>query len=333
MKAALLTEKGFIIKDVQKPRIGKTEALIRVKSVGICGTDLAIYKGTYKFPLPRILGHEIAGEIAEIGSNKSKFNIGDRVTTEINITCGKCYYCMHGLKTHCINRKALGITEDGGFAEYVKVPIINLHKIPDNITYNQATFIEPLAASIQAFRLTPIKEKESFVVVYGTGKMGLLEIQVAKILGAAKVIAIGRSDSQLKLARKLGADVTINSTKEDPIQRVKDETEGLGADITVECTGNPEVINKAIKMTRNRGTVALKSTHGIFVNIDITQIVVREMNLQGSRCGEFPPAIEMLKNKQVKVDSLISAEYSLDKIEEAFQFAMKRGVIKVIIHP
>ena len=330
--AAIFTEKGFVLKDVEKPPLGEDDVLIRVKSVGICGTDLAIYKRTYKIPLPRILGHEFTGVIAEVGKKVTNLLKGDRVTSEINITCGKCYYCTHGMPTHCINRTAVGISRDGALAEYIAVPAKNVHKLPENINFDEGTFIEPLAAAIQTFRMSPIS-KEDVIAIYGSGKMALLISQVAKVFGAAKIIVIGRNNKKLQLAKELGADVVVNVNEKDPVEVVKAEGHGVGADIVVEATGNPDVLEKAIKMTRSRGTLAVKSTHGIKAPINITEVVVRELGIQGSRCGEFPPAIEMLEKGKIKVKPLISEVYPLEKVTDAFKAALSSSTIKVIVHP
>ena len=332
MKAAVLTEKGFILKEMEKPVIKDKEVLIRVKAVGICGTDLAIYKRTYKISLPRILGHEFTGVVDAVGENVTSVSIGERVTSEINITCGKCYYCTHGMPTHCMNRTAIGISRDGAMAEYIAVPEENVHRLPKNIDFDEGTFIEPLAASIQTFKMSPLKKSDT-VAIYGSGKMALLILQVAKALGASKVIVIGRNKKKLELAKKLGADKIIDVTYEDPVNAIKEETYGVGADMVVEATGNPEVLKNAIEMTRSRGTLALKSTHGISSPLNVTEIVVRELRIQGSRCGEFPPAIKLLKENKIQVKPLISEIYPLNRITDAFNAALDSRTIKVIVHP
>ncbi|MGQ4832886.1 MAG: zinc-dependent alcohol dehydrogenase [Candidatus Asgardarchaeia archaeon] len=332
MKAAVLTESGFKIKELPIPSISSNDVLIRVKSVGICGTDIAIYKGTYKKNLPLILGHEFSGVIERVGPSVKNLAEGMRVTSEINIVCNHCYYCTHGMRTHCINRKAIGISRDGAMAEYVVVPAENIHIIPDSLSFDEATFIEPLAAAIETFEMAPLG-KDDNIVIYGSGKMGLLIAQVAKIFGAKKVIVIGRTQWKLDLAKELGADVVINTKNEDVFSRVLEECNGVGCDYLVEATGNPEVVKDCFKLVRSRGVVSLKSTHGENVELNITDIVVRELRIQGSRCGPFEPAIKLLREKKVKVKPLISKIYPLEMVEEAFREAMSSDTIKVILHP
>ncbi len=328
MLAALYNGKHLELReDIPIPKLKDTEVLIKVKAVGICGTDLSILKGSYKIPVPRILGHEFSGVVSEIGKKVTNVQVGDRVTSEINITCGNCYFCKSGQKTQCISVRAIGIFEDGAFAKYVKVPESNLHNIHE-LPFEEATFIEPLAAAIQTFEMAPLRETDKNVVILGAGKLGLLILQVVKNKGK-KAIVIGRSN--LDLAKKLGADLVISIDK-DPVKRVMEETK-IGADVVVEATGVPEAMDLAMALVRNRGTINLKSTHGIRWMTDLTQIVVRELRIQGSRCGPFPAAIKMLEEGSVHVLDLISATFPLTQIQEAIDAATKPEMVKVIIFP
>jgi len=328
MLAALYNGKHLELReDIPIPKLKDTEVLIKVKAVGICGTDLSILKGSYKIPVPRILGHEFSGVVSEIGKKVTNVQVGDRVTSEINITCGNCYFCKSGQKTQCISVRAIGIFEDGAFAKYVKVPESNLHNIHE-LPFEEATFIEPLAAAIQTFEMAPLRETDKNVVILGAGKLVLLILQVVKNKGK-KAIVIGRSN--LDLAKKLGADLVISIDK-DPVKRVMEETK-IGADVVVEATGVPEAMDLAMALVRNRGTINLKSTHGIRWMTDLTQIVVRELRIQGSRCGPFPAAIKMLEEGSVHVLDLISATFPLTQIQEAIDAATKPEMVKVIIFP
>jgi alcohol dehydrogenase len=304
------------------------EVLIKVKAVGICGTDLSILKGTYKIPTPQILGHEFSGVVSELGKKVADvIQVGDRVTSEINISCGNCYFCKSGQRSQCTSVRAIGIFEEGALAKYIKVPDINIHKIHD-LPFEEATFIEPLAAAIQTFEMSPLRDTDKNVVIIGAGKLGLLILQLVKNKGR-KPIIIGRS--HLDLAKKLGAELTISIDK-DPVKRVMEETK-IGADMVIECTGIPESVDLALALVRNRGTINLKSTHGIRSITDFTQIVVRELKLQGSRCGPFPAAIQELEKGNVHVTDLISSTFPLTQIREAIDAAFKPGTIKVIVTP
>lgn len=329
MKAAILDTNGIELKDVPKPEPDKDEVLIKNMAIGICGTDLSILKGDYKIPLPRILGHEFSGVIEKVGKNVRNLSVGERVTSEINVSCGSCFFCRRGIRTQCLTVKALGIYLDGAFAEYTKTPAYNIHKIGD-ISFEKATFIEPLAAAINTFQLSPIKNNPDYknVVIIGLGKLGLLILQVANKLEGKQVIAIGKS--HLDLAKNLGANIVIG-TDENYHEKVHDLTHGIGADVVVEATGTPEGIEMAVDLVRNRGLVCLKSTHGLKVPIDVTSIVVKELKIQGSRCGDFKEAIKNID--KIKLEPLISKVYPLKDIEEAINAAKKSENIKIIIKP
>jgi len=185
--------------DIEVPKLRDNEVLIKVKAVGICGTDLSILKGTYKIPTPRILGHEFSGVIAEIGKKVAGIQVGDRVTSEINVSCGNCYFCKSGQRTQCTSVEAIGIYQDGALAKYIKVPYSNIHNIHD-LPFEEATFTEPLAAALQTFEMSPLCDTDKNVVIIGAGKLGLLMLQIVKNKGR-KPIVIGRS--HLELAKKL----------------------------------------------------------------------------------------------------------------------------------
>jgi len=327
MKAAVLTEKGIEIKNIPKPNIGEHDILIKNEAVGICGTDLSIIRGDYKIPLPRILGHEFAGYIEEKGAKVKNFKIGDRVTSEINVSCGECYFCKSGQRTQCLSVKALGIFLDGAFSEYTVTPDINVHKI-GHLSFDEATFIEPLAAAINTYKMSPLQKDHKNVVIIGPGKLGLLILQVTKLL-KRNVIVIGRS--HLDIAKKLGADYIIDITKENYIERVMELTDNIGADVVIETTGNSGGIEMGMKIIRNRGLFCLKSTHGLMVPIDITALVVKELHFQGSRCGNFQEALKIID--KIKLKPLISGIYPLDTIKLAINEALKRENIKIIVHP
>jgi alcohol dehydrogenase len=327
--AAILDGTAITVReDIEVPKLRDNEVLIKVKAVGICGTDLSILKGTYRIPTPRILGHEFSGVVAEIGKKVTDgIQVGDRVTSEINISCGNCYFCKSGQRTQCTSVKAIGIYEDGALAKYIKVPDSNIHNIHD-LPFEEATFIEPLAAALQTFEMAPLRDTDKNVVIIGAGKLGLLMLQIVKNKGR-KPIVVGRS--HLELAKKLGAELTIGIDK-DPVKKIMEETK-IGADIVIECTGVPESVDLAMTLVRNRGTINLKSTHGIRSMTDFTQVVVRELKIQGSRCGPFPAAIQELEKGTVHVMDLISSTFPLTQIREAIDAAFKPGTIKVVVLP
>ncbi|MFX1277178.1 MAG: zinc-binding dehydrogenase [Promethearchaeota archaeon] len=333
MKAAVYNGKFINIKEVQEPKPTDSQALIRVRSAGICGTDLAIVKGYLTTPTPLILGHEFAGEVIEVGNNVDQSWIGMRVSSEINSNIDKtCFYCTRNIYTQCLSRKALGIDIDGAFAEYIAVESYLLHEFPQSISFNEATFIEPLAAVFQVFEMMPLDEDDKVIAIFGLGKIGLLICQVAKLKGL-EIIVVDGSDRKLTLAKKFGAKETINRLKEKNIpEAIQDLTNGLGADVVIDATGNPDALKDIVASCRTRGKLHIKSTHGLATPINLTDIVVRELTLYSSRCGPFEKAIEGLESRNIKVKELISGTYPLEKIQEAFaSYEKSPDHIKIII--
>jgi alcohol dehydrogenase len=333
--AVLVSPEEITIEERQEPRLDPNEVLIKVKFAGVCGTDIALFSGEYKVPLPLVLGHEFSGEVVEVGSTLEKELIGKRVVAEINNSClsyrnkDLCRFCERGLSNHCARRTVVGIVSyDGAFSELVRVPVGSVHVLPPEISLKEAVFVEPLAAAIQTFELVPVN-KDDKVAVLGVGRLGTLISAVANSLGA-RVIAISRSKQKLERAKKFGASEVINSSLEDSVQKLKDITNGVGADIVVEATGTAEGLSAALELVRPRGTIALKTTCGLVSpSVNFTKAVVDEIRVQGSRCGPFDRAIERLKSGTIPVGSLISDSYPLEKVKDAIVAA--NSASKVLI--
>jgi threonine dehydrogenase-like Zn-dependent dehydrogenase len=334
MKAAVFDGQNLTVKSVDKPKISDSQVMIRVKSVGICGTDLAIINKSLATPTPIILGHEFAGDVVEIGSEVKNGWLNKRVTSEINSNIDfKCYYCKQGIHSQCVSRKALGIDIDGALAEFIAVDSYMLHEIPDSISYDDATFIEPLAAAYQTFEVMPLDQNDRTMAIFGLGKLGLLLTQVALSKGL-KLFAVDGSHKKVALAKKFGAQYPFNRFEGPNVpNKIKGLTNGLGADIVVDTTGNPAALKDVIASCRTRGKIHIKSTHGIDTPIDLTDVVVRELTIYSSRCGPFDKAIEGLDSGKVKVDKLISKKYKLEDIEKVISsFEDIHHHIKTIIH-
>jgi len=333
MKAAVFDGKAIHIKDVPIPKPKSSQVLIKVKATGICGTDIAIIKRNLPTPTPLIPGHEFAGIVEEVGKDVGTFWIGKKVTSEINANIDfNCYYCHRKIYSQCISRKALGIDINGSFAEYIAVDSYLLHEVPESIYFNEATFIEPLAAAYQTFETMPLEIDDKVMAIFGLGKLGLLITQVALLKGL-ELIVIDGSDKKLALAKKFGAQNLLNrvNVKNVP-NEIKRLTDGLGADIVVDTTGNPDALGEIVSSCRTRGKLHVKSTHGLETPINLTDIVVRELTLYSSRCGPFEKAIKGLKSGKIRVKELISEEYSLDLINEAFaSYEKNKDHIKTII--
>ena len=333
MKAAVFDGKEIGIKSVKEPEITRSQVLVYVKAAGLCGTDLAIVNGYLPTPTPIILGHEFSGEIVKVGKDVDQNWINKRVTSEINSNIDfNCYYCKKELYNQCISRKAIGIDIDGAFAEYIALESYLLHEIPDSITFDEATFIEPLAAAYQTFEMMPLDQNDKIMAIFGLGKLGLLITQVA-LSKRLTLIVVDGSDKKLNLAKQYGAHHIINRLAcKDILNEIKNITEGLGADIVVDTTGNPEAISDVIASCRTRGKIHVKSTHGLETPINLTDIVVRELTLYSSRCGPFEKAIEGLKSGKIQVKELISKKFKLDEIKQGFEsYKLSRDHIKTIV--
>ncbi len=333
MKAAVYDGSKITIKDISDPEIKESQALVRVKRVGICGTDLAIVNGHLPTPTPIILGHEFAGEVVKVGEQVDHSWLNKRVTSEINSNIDfNCYYCKKGQYTQCVSRKAIGIDIDGALAEYIALDSYLLHEIPDTIPYDEATFIEPLAAAYQTFEMMPIDKDDKNIALFGLGKLGLLITQVVLSKGLI-LIAIDGSDKKLNLAKQFGAHHLINRvTCKDVPNEIINLTNNLGADIVIDTTGNPNALREIVASCRTRGKIHVKSTHGLETPINLTDIVVRELTLYSSRCGPFEKAIDGLKSGNIQVRQLISKKVKLDEITEAFNsYKMSNDHIKTIV--
>ena len=327
-RAAVLIAPGKIeLQEKNVPDLSPGEALIRIRYAGICGTDLALYSGSYQALLPMVPGHEFVGEVVDVGSQEDSEWVGSKVTAEINNTCISwdkqelCPACSTGIPNHCQRRTVLGIVGcDGVLAEMAKVPVRNLHVIPDTIPLHHAVFVEPLAAAIQTFELTPLSPDQT-VVVLGAGRLGVLVCKVA-VLKGARVIAVSRSPYKLQLARKFGAHILLNACEVDVREEVLSLTKGLGADVVVEATGSPDELNTAFELVRPRGTICLKSTPGGETHgFPLIRSVVDEIQVQGSRCGPFGKAIRLMARHKLDMDALISQAYPLSEVSSAFDAA------------
>lgn len=314
MKAIVFNKKTYLGNKFPCPKPKQGESLIKVKLAGICRTDIEITKGYMGFN--GIPGHEFTGVVEE--SKDSKL-VDKRVVGEINCYCGKCVFCKSGLKNHCPNRSVLGIlNKDGAFAEYLTLPNKNIHLIPDNVTDEQAVFTEPLAA---AFRiLEQIKpKKDDRIVVLGDGKLGLLIAQ-ALSLKVRKLMLVGKHEKKLSIAGRKNIDTSI----------LKDFKE-RDVDVVVECTGSPDGFNMAADIVKPCGTIILKSTYAPSQTINPSLVVIKEINIIGSRCGPFKPALDALKKGLIDTSSLIEKTFSLGKGVEAIKHAKKKGMLKVLL--
>ncbi len=314
--------------DLPLPEPPEGEALIRVLRAGLCNTDLELVRGYY--PFRGVLGHEFVGAVEEGPSSL----LGRRVVGEINAVCGTCRHCTAGRRSHCARRTVLGIVDrHGAFAEYLTLPIPNLHLVPDEVSTDTAVFAEPLAAALEITEQVQLRPGDR-VLVAGDGKLGQL---VARALGltGCEVVAVGRHPRKLALLEASGVRTVLlprDSGEEDTEPDWNGGALEPGSfDVAVECTGNPSGFALARRALRPRGTLVLKSTYAGRLTMDASSVVVDEIALVGSRCGPFPPALRLLTAGRVEVESLIDARYPLAEAEAALERAGRRGTLKVLL--
>ncbi|MDO4720511.1 MAG: alcohol dehydrogenase catalytic domain-containing protein [Peptostreptococcaceae bacterium] len=327
----------YTVKDMPKPVIGKEDVLIKVKAVGICGTDVPILKGIREVPLPMIPGHEFAGDIVEIGENVTEFRIGDRVTPSIVIGCGSCYFCRGGRESLCDNIVETGIHVDGAFAEYVRVPAKVVHKLPDTMSYEQGASIDPIASAYHPLKKVHIQSEDT-VVVFGPGPIGLYAIQIAKTEGAKQILVVGikKDAHRLKLAKEIGADEIIVAGEEDVMQRISDLTEGRMADVVVEATGNHNIFNDTIQAVRKHGQIILIGIFHHEASADIAKIVRKEIIVRGSICytwQDYKECIDLVNAGRVRVEPIITSRYALKDVDQAMDEIDNGQPIKIILYP
>lgn len=317
MKAIVFDGRLKVV-DIPKPVPASGEVLIRVSVAGICNTDIEIMKGYLGFQ--GIIGHEFTG-IVENAAGDCPGMSGKRVVGEINCGCGICGLCRKGLEKHCPRRTTLGILgRQGALAEYTTLPIANLHEIPGSLSDEQAVFTEPLAAAFEILEQVKI-ERDHRVLVLGDGKLGIL-CALALNLTGAEILLAGKHPGKLDIAARQGI----------PALLIEDLPPGDGAfDMVVEATGKSQGLDIAMKLTRPRGKIILKSTVADNVPFDLAPVVVNEITIVGSRCGPFKPALEALANGSVDVKPLISAVFPARNAKDAFRAAGSAENLKVLI--
>jgi threonine dehydrogenase-like Zn-dependent dehydrogenase len=320
MKALRVERNKLAVKEIDQPE-SDGEALVRVLLSGVCNTDLEIARGYAGFK--GTIGHEFVG-IVEEASEQSL--LGQRVVGEINAGCGKCELCRAGDPRHCPDRTVLGIVgRDGAHAEFLRLPLTNLLRVPDKVADEHAVFAEPLAAACGIMERVTVESTDR-VAVIGDGKLGLLCAQTLALTGA-EVLLIGKHPEKLRIAERRGIET---ATVKAGAKRKRE------FDVVVEASGSPSAFTGALEMLRPKGVLVLKSTFAENVRvdeIDQAHLVVNEITILGSRCGRFQPALDLLKKGAIDIDSLISEEYPLSRGVYAMGRAEKKGVMKVFLRP
>ena len=340
MKAARFYGPGQPLKveDVPVPEVGCSDVLIKVKACGVCYSDVHKLHGSVILEhTPITLGHEVSGEIVEIGTDVKGFGKGDRVAVCCMVPCGSCHLCLTGRENVCARGEVtIGMQLDGGLAEYTLAPAGNVFKIPDTISYEEAAILtDALATPYHAIRLLCIKPGD-WVVIYGMGGLGMCAVQVANVNGA-RVIGVDLFDQKLKIAKELGAEYTINATKDDPVRRTIELTEG-GADIAMEFIGLAKTVEQAIKSVKSAGKVMLVGIgKGVF-NVDWQDILFKQLSVFGCYGvvrADFPKLIELVSTGRINLKRLITHIVPLTEANKAIEILDKKigDPIRVVVKP
>ena len=327
------------LEEMEKPAIGPGELLVRIEASGICGSDVMEWYRAHKVPL--VLGHEIAGEIAEVGQGVQRFKPGDRVAVTHHVPCMTCHYCRSGHHTVCETLRTTSF-DPGGFAEYVRVPAINVERgtflLPDSVSCEQGSFIEPLACVIRGQKQARFFPGCSLLVI-GSGISGLLHIMVARALGAGRIVATDMIDFRLEAARRLGAEATIRADENVPA-RFRELNEGRGADLVIACAGAPQAIEQALDAAGRMGTVLFFATTKpeVKVPLAVNEFFWRnEVTLTSSYAGspaDCETALELIRAGRLPVTETITHRLPLEEAGAGFDLVVNpRDSIKVIIEP
>lgn len=343
MKALLYTKPCTLeYTDVPEPAFGDDEILVRVQACGICGSDVQGYTGkTGRRLPPLIMGHEAAGVVEAIGRNVTDFTPGDRICFDSTVYCNQCPACKQGLFNRCDKRQVLGVSvptfkRHGAMAEFVVVPHWICAKLPDEMSFVQASLLEPASIGAHAASRAPITDSDT-VIVIGAGTIGLFILQAAKLRGARKVIACDINDFRLDLAREVGADACINAARTRPEAEVLELTDGHGANLTFEAVGFAQTFGQAISMTCTGGTVVAVGNLATQTEFNLQELVSRELTFTGSyaSAGEFRTCMDQIASGRIDVAPLVSEVLPLSDGVSAFERLLKaeEDLLKIVLEP
>jgi L-iditol 2-dehydrogenase len=339
MRAAVYyNNKDVRIEELPKPRIGEGEILVKVMASGVCGSDVMEWYRIKK--APRVLGHEIAGEIVETGADVERFHAGQRVFVSHHVPCNECRYCKAGYHTVCETLRRTNF-DPGGFAEFIRVPEINVRHgvflLPDGVSYEAGTFVEPLGCVVRGQRFAGIAAGQT-VLVIGSGISGLMHVQLARLKGAARIIATDISDYRLQAARRFGADVVIHATDDVP-RIVKDANEGRLADVVIVCTAALPAFEQAFESVDCAGTLLLfaPTAPDVRIPLPLHDVYFKSAKIVFSYAAverDITEAIELLRSKEFNAEGMITHRYGLAEIQKGFDsVARAQDSLKVIIFP
>ena len=312
----------LIIQEVEKPRISNsTDVLVKVKRVGICGSDMHIYHGTNPLAtLPRVVGHEVAGEVVEIGQDVAGIKVGDHVVIEPISYCGECYACRKGRQNVCEKLSVFGVHEDGGMREWFVLPEKQLHVVDPALAWEEIVLAEPYTIGAQAVWRGEVEEGET-VLIQGAGPIGICILKMAKLQGASVMIT-DLSDERLEFAKDSGADITVHAGKEDVQKRVEEWTNGEGANVVIDAVCLPMTFELSFDVVSTAGRIVVLGFDERPSSVSQLPITKKEVTVKGSRLqtDQFPKVVKLLNEGKLRHEGLVTHTFSLDDIQEAFNF-------------
>lgn len=342
--ARLYAPEDLRIEDAPAPEARPGEVVMRVRSCSTCGTDAKIFHhGHHHISLPRVLGHEVAGEIVEVGNGAEDFGVGDRVQVIAAIPCGECFYCRRGQETVCENLESIGYQYDGGFAELMRVPrkVLDrdgLNRVPDHVPLESASLTEPLACVLNGQEIAQVGTGD-VVAVLGAGPIGCLHVRLARARGASSIILADVNERRLELSARAQPDILIDSAKEDAVDAVRKATDGRGADVVITATGAGAAQEQALEMAAARGRISLFGglpRDNSVIRFDSNLVHYRELIVVGAY-GSAPrhnrAALELISTGAVEVEDLITHRVPLDRVRDAIDIVTSGEGLKVVVEP
>ena len=337
MLQQVMTEPGKIIfREVNVPTPGPDQVLVKIKKIGVCGSDIHVYHGTHPYTsYPVTQGHEVSGQIVKTGEYVKDLKEGQKVTIEPQVFCGCCYPCLHGKYNLCEKLKVMGFQTTGTASEYFAVDSSKVTPIPEEMTYSEGAMLEPLAVTVHAAKRFP-DVKEAKAVVFGCGPIGILLIQSLKAFGAAEILATDISDTRLELAKSLGADYTVNTMKNDYTEALLAAFGPDKADVAYDCAGSDITIDQAIQNARKGSTIILVAVFGKTAHVDLAKLNDSELDLNTSmmyRHEDYVDAIRFVKEGKIQLKPLQSAHFAFEDYLKAYEYIdnNREKTMKVLI--
>lgn len=337
MKQQVMVAPGQItFREIPVPEVGPDQVLVKIKKIGICGSDIHVYHGSHPYTsYPVTQGHEVSGQVVKVGEYVKDLSVGAKVTIEPQVFCGRCYPCLHGKYNLCEKLKVMGFQTTGTASEFFAVDASKVTPLPENLTYSEGAMIEPLAVTVHAAKRFP-DVKGCKAVVLGCGPIGILLVQSLKALGASFVMATDISDSRLELAKSVGADVVVNTMKESYEENLLAAFGPDKADVIYECAGSDITMNQAIQYARKGSTIILVAVFGKMATVDLAKLNDSELDLNTSmmyRHEDYVDAIRFVQEGKIQLKPLMSARFAFDDYKKAYEYidANRETTMKVLI--